>query len=88
MVVGFHGINEPRLVNTLVKLKKSFVLAHVHFKNFTYQEDARPFPAFAYEVLLVNQALAEVDTRLTRPALHCLLDSLNNPKPADCQADW
>lgn len=88
LVVEFHDTDQPRFIDTLATLNKTFVVAHVHFNNITCHEGARPFPAYAYEVLFVNRTLAKVDTSEARPLLPSPLDSPNSPTLPDCQTGW
>lgn len=88
LVVEFHETEQARFIETLEKLKKTFIVAHVHFNNTSCHEGVRPFPARVYEVLFVNRTLAKVDTSEARPFLPSPLDSPNNPQLADCQAGW
>jgi hypothetical protein len=88
LVVEFHGIDDPRVIDTLVALKQWFVLAHVHFNNYLCNEAARPLPAFAYEVLFVNRAIARVDEHAPKAPVPNPADSPNNPKLSDCQPGW
>ena len=88
LVVEFHGTGARHFVETLARLKRMFVVAHVHFNNVTCDSGAAPFPARVYEVLFVNRALARYDDVEAVPRLPSLLDSPNNPKLQDCQANW
>ena len=88
LVVEFHGTGAKRFVETLARLKRMLVVAHVHFNNVTCDPGAAPFPARVYEVLFVNRALARYDDVEAVPRLPSLLDGPNNPKLPDCQANW
>ena len=88
LVVEFHEVDEVRFVRTIEKLNEMFVIAHVHFNNFTCHPGVRPFPAWAFEVLFVNRQLT-IHAPVQHPlALPHLLDSPNDPSLPDCQADW
>ena len=88
LVVEFHGVGEAHHVDTLVKLKRTFVVANVHFNNVTCAPGAAPLPAHVYEVLFVNRSLASLDRRGTGPRRANSLDRPNNPRLPDCQAVW
>ena len=51
----------PRYLEVLAKLKRTFEIVHLHFNNYSCTARGAPFPAWAYEVTLVNKRLAEVD---------------------------
>jgi len=83
--IELHGTDEVRFVVALQKLKEVFYVAHVHYNNHSCLENATPFPAEAYEVLLVNKRLAELDPAGT-PSGRSPLDAPNDPASRDCQA--
>lgn len=55
LAVEFHGVNTVRDRQVLAKLKQTFYIANLHFNNYSCAANVRPFPACAYEVLLVNK---------------------------------
>jgi hypothetical protein len=83
--VEFHHVEDPKTVAVMQRLKQFFVLAHVHYNNFSCDPAMAPFPSWAFEVLLVNKRLATTDGS---PAPHgpISLDAANNPQTPDCQA--
>lgn len=85
LAIEFHGTDEVRFIVTLQKLRELFHVAHVHFNNHSCIDGAKPFPADAYEVLLVNKRLATLDPSAA-PGWRHPLDAPNNPEIPDCQA--
>jgi hypothetical protein len=56
LTIELHGVREPeRFVAVVVKLKKFFYVANIHFNNFACEEGIEPFPAEVYEVLFVSK---------------------------------
>lgn len=92
LVVEFHGVNDPRYVAAVRRLKQFFYVAHVHYNNYTCAPDVEPFPASVYEVLFVSKRLGRLDyagTALSRLRLvgppSTPLDAPNDPSRPDCQ---
>ena len=83
LVVEFHGSGEPRFLTAMRKLKQLFYVAHLHWNNYGCVTDQAPFPAWAYEVLLVNKRLGVPDPSRT-PVLPHPLDAPNAPARAEC----
>lgn len=83
LVMELHGIGTAQQLAVIQRLKRFFHIAHLHFNNNTCTERIDPFPAWAYEVLLVNKRLAAAEGSRA-PAPHPL-DAPNNPTLADCQ---
>ena len=88
LVVEFHGAGQAHYVETLARLKRTFVVAHVHFNNVACDAGAAPFPSRVYEVLFVNRIRAKVDHERTSPPQPNPRDSPNNAKLPDCQVSW
>ena len=83
LVLELHGVDEERFVAVVQKLKRTFHIAHFHINNYSCGDKYRPFPGWAYEVLLVNKRLAR---RVAGPvALPHPLDTPNYPDVPDCQ---
>jgi hypothetical protein len=83
--VEFHHVEDPKYVATLRRLKRFFYIAHVHYNNFSCDPALRPFPSWAFEVLLVNKRIAVTDGTAA-PAGPPGVDAANNPSWPDCQA--
>jgi len=86
LVFEFHGIerNAPFYLDVIAKLKRRFEIVHLHFNNYSCLAGGQPFPAWAYEVTLVNKRLAQVDPGGTVSLPHPL-DSPNTTLVPDCQ---
>jgi hypothetical protein len=84
LAVEFHGSGEERFTDAVVRLKRFFYIANLHFNNYSCAEKYAPFPSWAYEVLLVNKRLGKPDTS-GAPVIPSPLNAPNNPKVPDCQ---
>ena len=84
LVVEFHGSSHPRYLTAMRRLKEVFHVAHLHWNNYACVTDQSPFPAWAYEVLLVNKRLGVPDPART-PVLPNRLDAPNAPGRDDCR---
>ena len=85
MTIELHGVREPeRFVAVVMKLKKFFYVASLHFNNYSCTTDMEPFPSWAYEALLVSKRLGVLDPSGKRPDLSAV-NAPNNPKVPDCQ---
>jgi hypothetical protein len=82
--VEFHGVDDPKYVAAMRRLKQFFYIAHVHYNNFSCDSSLAPFPSWAFEVLLVNKRIATSDGSPAAPATK--IDSPNNTLTPDCQA--
>jgi hypothetical protein len=80
-----HGTGDPLFLEVLQKLKRHFYIVHLHFNNWACQPNVAPFPANAFQVLLVNKRIGVPGTPPpgTPPARQ--FDARDNPKGADCQ---
>ena len=85
LAVEFHGSDKPHSLDVVRKLKRLFYIANLHFNNYSCTTRMPPFPAWAYEVLLVNKRLGVPDPTSTRPVSHAA-NAPNNPDLDDCQA--
>ena len=84
MAVEFHGFDQARFIETVVRLKNFFHVAHLHWNNYSCDGGKPPFPAWAYEVLFVNKLVGEVDPS-AKAVLPHPLDTPNAPDRPDCQ---
>jgi len=82
--VEFHHVEDPKYVESIRRLKQFFYVAHVHYNNFSCDPLADPFPAWAFEVLLVNKRIAMSDGSPAPPASG--VDAPNDGSAADCQS--
>jgi hypothetical protein len=85
LVVEFHGVNKPYYAETMLRLKRFFYIANLHFNNYSCDARIPPFPAWAYEVLFVNKRLGVPDPSGLPPALTAA-NAPNDPDRSDCQA--
>ena len=84
LAIEFHGVPQELHLQVVRRLKRFFHVAHLHFNNFACVRGVEPFPAWAYEVLLVNKQLDAVDP--SREAGGLLpIDAPNEPGRPDCQ---
>src|ERR1041384_1183421 len=72
--VEFHHVDDSKYVETMRRLKQFFYIAHVHYNNFSCDPALRPFPSWAFEVLLVNKRIAKTEGS-TAPAAPAGLDA-------------
>jgi hypothetical protein len=84
LVVEFHGIERPRFVDVVDRLKQFFYVANVHINNYSCTPWMPPFPGDVFEVLLVNKRIAQLATA-PKSTRHHALDSPNAPSMPDCQ---
>lgn len=84
VAIEFHGANRRRYAKAIAKLKRHFYVANLHFNNYSCTAGLEPFPAWAYEVLLVSKRLGVPDPSGKRPDLSAV-NAPNNPKAPDCQ---
>lgn len=61
IAVEFHGVDDPRSLAVVRRLKKFFHVAQLHFNNYSCAPGLEPFPASAYEMLFVSKRLARID---------------------------
>jgi hypothetical protein len=81
----FHGTDDPRFVELLRKLKRTFYLVHLHFNNRVCSAAAEPLPAHAFQVLFVNKRMAILDRSGASATLPHPEDATDNPDAPDCQ---
>jgi hypothetical protein len=87
MAIEFHKTSSDEYLRVVERLKRFFLIAHIHFNNVACIDGLEPFPSWAYEVLFVNRRLGVVDPlRKTPPVVHPL-DARNNGFYADCQPE-
>ena len=85
MAVEFHGFDQPRFIEAVLRLKHFFHVAHLHWNNYSCDTGEAPFPAWAYEVLFVNKRIGKLDPNAKAVLPHSL-DAPNAPGRKDCQA--
>lgn len=84
LAVEFHGTDKKKYLNTIRKLKNTFVIAAIHSNNFSCSVWNYPMPAEAFEVLFVNNKIAQINS--TAPKFQEEGPPLlpNNPTQPDC----
>lgn len=85
LVVEFHQVQEARFVDVLRRLKTHFHVVSVHYNNYSCDPSLAPFPAWAYEVLLVNKRIARVDPAGRPFGASHPLNAVNALHLPDCQ---
>src|SRR5262245_28622479 len=80
-----HGIDDPKFLQLVRRLKQHFYLVNLHFNNYACLPAAAPFPAVAYQVLWVNKRLGQIDPTAPVPAPMSPANAPDNPKGPDCQ---
>jgi hypothetical protein len=87
LIVEFHQVddNPADYLRAMQRLKQFFVVAHVHYNNYSCRTDIPPFPAWAFEALLVSRRLVSSDGSPAPPAAPGLV-SPNDPNARDCQS--
>jgi hypothetical protein len=88
LVVEFHELDDSRYVRVIEKLKKNFYIANVHFNNYACMWWSKPFPALAFEILMVNKRLGVLDDTNRWAVYPNPLDTPNEPSRRDCQEAW
>ena len=90
LAIEFHTSDQARYLgvylSVVTKLKRQFYITNLHFNNYSCTEGIEPFPGWAFEVLLVNKSVAELDESGARPDVPHVLDVPNSPDRADCQS--
>jgi len=85
MPMELHGVNEPRFLELVRKLKRTFYLVSLHFNNHACAADADPLPAWAYQVLFVNKRLGVPEPSLPARVPGSAPDAPDDPAAPDCQ---
>ena len=81
----FHRVNDPKTIDVIRKLKETFFVVNVHYNNAACDPRVAPFPAWAFQVLLVNKYVGALDTAAGAPGPNPL-DAPDDPQMPDCQA--
>ena len=85
LAIELHGADQTNL-ELVRKLRRTFLVAHLHFNNSRCAKRWKPFPSPVYEVLFVNKAVGKEAPHLPRPVLPHALDGRNDLYHDDCQA--
>ena len=79
-----HGVDDPRNIEVIRRLKQHFHLVNLHFNNQACSAASAPLPAWAFQVLWVNKRLGVVDPSAPVPAPYSELNTPDAGGP-DCQ---
>jgi hypothetical protein len=85
IAMEMHGFNDPKIVEVLRKLKRSFYLVNLHFNNWSCTPKAAPLPAWAYQTNWVNKRIGAPDPAAPFPAPMSPLNAPDSPTWPDCQ---
>src|SRR6184192_4236364 len=85
IAMEMHGVDDPKIVEVLRKLKRNFYLVNLHFNNWSCTPKAAPLPAWAYQVLWVNKRIGVPDPTVRIPAPMSPLNAPDSPTWPDCQ---
>jgi hypothetical protein len=80
-----HGVNEPRFLDLVRRLKTGFYLVNLHFNNWACTTKLAPMPSHVYQVLWVNKRVGVLDPDAPIPAPPSPLNAPDNPRGPDCQ---
>jgi hypothetical protein len=83
--IEFHGVNEARFLEVILKLKRQFHLVNLNFNNYSCTADAAPLPGWAFQALFVNKRVGVMDAEATVPAPRSMLNAPDDPGAQDCQ---
>jgi hypothetical protein len=84
LVIELHSADQAYL-DLVLRLKRTFHVAHLHYNNSRCTTQWKPFPSPVYEVLFVNKRLATPVPGAPPPPLPHPLDSVNDLFRPDCQ---
>ena len=87
LAMEIHGVSE-QFLDLVRKLKRTFHVVHLHYNNQACSNRYKPFPAWAYQVLLVNKRLVVIDREAPPPSLPRPLDASDYPLGHECQTPW
>jgi len=85
MPMELHGVNEPKFVEIVRRLKRRFHLVSLHFNNNACGPGSAPLPAWAFQVLWVHKKVGVLDPGAASPAPMSPLHGRDNPSAPDCQ---
>jgi hypothetical protein len=79
----FHGVT-PLHMQVVKKLKNLFYVVNFHYNNWACNPTMKPLRSTAFQVLLVNKRLGELDPAAPVPAPYSALNAPDNPHLPDC----
>jgi hypothetical protein len=80
-----HLVNEPKFLEVVRKLKRTFYPVSLHFNNQACTPALDPLPAWAFQVLFVNKRLGELDPSRPGRVPGSLPDAPDLRTAPDCQ---
>jgi hypothetical protein len=80
----FKGVTALHM-QVIKKLKKLFYVVNLHYNNYACGPKVKPLRATAFEVLLVNKRLGELDASAPVPAPVSPLNAPDNPNIPECK---
>ena len=87
LVLEFHHVDQPLNVDSIRKLRRFFHLVNIHYNNHACAPNVAPFPAWAFQVLLVNKKVGVLAPAGTIARVPNPLDEPDDPSQPDCQAE-
>jgi hypothetical protein len=85
ITMEMHGYDDPKILEVIRKLKRSFYLVNIHFNNWSCTSKAAPLPAWAYQTHWVNKRIGVLDPAAPIPAPTSPLNAPDSPTWRDCQ---
>ena len=85
ITMEMHGVDDPKIVEVLRKLKQNFYLVNLHFNNWSCTPKAAPLPAWAYQAHWVNKRIGVPDPAASFPAPMSPLNAPDSLTRPDCQ---
>jgi hypothetical protein len=85
ITMEMHGVNDPKIIEVLRKLKRNFYVVNLHFNNWSCTRNAAPLPAWAYQVHWVNKRIGVLDPSASISAPRSPLNAPDSPTWPDCQ---
>ena len=85
ITMEMHGVDDPKILEVLRKLKRNFYVVNLHFNNWACTPKAAPLPARAYQVHWVNKRVGVPNPTAPVPAPSSPLNAPDSPTWADCQ---
>lgn len=85
ITMEMHGSDDPKILEAIRKLKRSFYLVNLHFNNWSCTPKTAPLPAWAYQTHWVNKQVGIVDSAAKVPAPMSPLNAPDAPNRPDCQ---
>lgn len=85
ITMEMHGVDDPKILEVLRKLKRNFYLVNLHFNNWSCTVKAAPLPARAYQTTWVNKRIGLLEPAAPVPAPMSPLNAPDAPTWPDCQ---